>query len=371
MASIPRSGMGLMSNYVVDGRSTLKKAQEVVLARETGDLELADRKLFNYLTYRVYKSIRDADVHRIPVGEVLDYLGHRSTASLNDSLKRLSTASIQIEYIDDNGSKRTSGVHYLSFDLSHTADGFLYFAFDPLVRSCLYEPRVYAILSLARIKRFRSDYGARLYEMMSMYASRRDPCWKVSIEEFRDRLNVRGAGYERFDNLKRRIVDRAIEECNEVAEFDVSVEFQRGGRGGKVVGLKFTAMDKSHSSLMQARDLLYDAKGRGGPRTARDPHTIDLIDGRSDEERGDIPALKAETVQEAKDLIADYPSLSEKGVDALLLEFMEKHRNRRVRDADSTFLRWLFVLIEREKDAQIREIDDDTIGDLLAKWETT
>src|SRR3546814_19108549 len=114
-------------NILVEGRGLLKKSAHVVMAKETTEIHLTDRKLFNYLLQRSYHALKEVPVHRIHVKEALEFLGHTSTARLHESLDRLGTVNIEIEYVDDGGIRHSSRMHFLSYDLSRAEDGVLKF----------------------------------------------------------------------------------------------------------------------------------------------------------------------------------------------------------------------------------------------------
>src|SRR3546814_7974725 len=108
-------------------------------------------------------------------------------------------------------------MHFLSYDLWRAEDGVLRFAFDPLLLQFLWEPKVFASLNLSRVRSFRSLYASKLYEAMSLYHKRFSPVWSVSMDDLRQFFGVAGS-HERFDNFRKKVIERAITEVNEVAE---------------------------------------------------------------------------------------------------------------------------------------------------------
>src|SRR3546814_10304904 len=122
------------------------------------------------------------------------------------------------------------------------------------------------------------------------------------MDDLRQFFGVAGS-HERFDNFRKKVIERAITEVNEVAEFEVSVEYVRGGLGGKVIEARFTAASKSHARLMDVRALI-DPLGRG--RTAaRDANTVDLLDGRTDSERGGSAGISNAARERAQEMVGE------------------------------------------------------------------
>jgi hypothetical protein len=353
-------------DVVVEGRGLLKKAAQVIMAKEKGSLDVVDRKMFDYLLQRAYKNLMDNRVHRIPVQDVLQYLRRSSTVSLRDSLQRLCQASLLIDYVSDTKEERSIFCHWLSVDYSRTEDGYLYYAFDPILINFIFEPKVYAVLSYSSSqipqREFRSDYAAKLYQIMLLHENRFSPIWKTTPEALREMLGVPDNAYERWDNLRTKVIERAIDEINEFALFDVKVEYVRGGRGGAVKEIRFTTIPKA--APKQIGGYVDNPLGRD-KRKHRDPNTLDFFDGKTDQERGDVPVVQPHVMEEAKALVQD-------DITPYLERWQQEMHGRKVRAPDVAFMTWLSNELEKEKqtrDALLLDLDDDTFGSLLERMD--
>lgn len=269
-----------------DEKPTFRKAKEVILARNRGGLEVVDIKVLNYLTHRAMSDISSREVHRVSVKELLVFLGHSSTSRLTESLSRLGKANIDIDYKDEAGKDHTAVVHYLSYDMTKTEDGYVVFAFDPLLVSMLADPAIYGTLNIRSFKNFRSAYSMKLYEILSLYVRRQHPVWNVKMDELREALGVEAKYAERADNFKSRIIEASVDEINSVSDFRVSTEYIRGGRGGRIQSVKFTVNYRPVAEILAPPRDIGNPIGRGKNR--RDSNTLDLLDGRTDLERGAI-----------------------------------------------------------------------------------
>lgn len=341
-------------------RGVFKKPSSVIMARNSDGLELRDLKLFHYLLQRAYRNLLDQSVHRIPVRDAMEYLRLTSSSRLHESLDNLGKVNIEIDYVDQAGDPHTVVAHYLSFDVSKAEDGVLHYAFDPILLDFLKEPRVYALLNIVPLQKFKTLHASRLYEVMQLNRNLIHPTWKVTVDEAREFFGVQ-TGYERWDNLRRRVIEKAVQELNDVADFDVEVEYIRGGKGGRVQEIHFTPVIKGHERLMDTREVL-DPVGRVRGQV-RDPHTVDFLDGQTDSERGSSFVLRQETLEEASK-IAGVPDVS-----SYEFEWREDMYGRIVRDHDASFLSWLKIRIEREKDEALIQIDDDTFGSILEQMD--
>lgn len=341
----------------------VKKAYEVVMARESADLDLVDGKMFTYLLHRAYKDLKEKQIHRVPVQDVLSFLRHTSTSRLQESLRRLATLKLSIEYADENKERHFVDAHFLSYDMTMTEDGMLHYAFDPILLDFLHEPKVFAFINVNYMQSFRSRYARKLYEILAAYERRFSPVWTVSVSQLRQILGVPDDLHQRFDNFRRKVLDQAVQEIIEHTEFDVQMDFIRGGRGGKVVNISFKVSPKLHPRMVESPNVS-DPIGRSKGKSKRDPNTPDMLDGRTDSERGAPPALQATTVREAAELLG-----KDRDVSTYEEEWRQEMSGRRVRDPDLSFLRWLNLRLEREEDEMLADLDDDTFGSLLERME--
>ena len=367
MADASEAGAAPHPGFRQSGRGEVKRGAQIVMARERGELELVDRKVYAYLINRVYRSLQQGreETHTVPVSDVLEYLGHSSTDRLHASLSRLGSVAILIDYVDDDGVKHSAQARYLSYDMARSPDGWVEISFDAILQRFLRYPRVFSVTTLGETRRFTSKYAERLYEIMALQVNKQHPVWEPTLEVFRETLPVTD-GYARYDNLRRRVVDPAVDEVNTIAPFSVDVEDVRSGKGGRVVALRFTAVAKGPRTLRTLSDgaaSFAAAAGGGRRRGRRDPDTVDLLYGKSDADRDPLE-LAPDTVRQAA------AQSGPDGAGAYMDEWRERMRGRRVRDPDRAFLNWLDVRLAKQADADIMGIlDDDTIPSLVEGWE--
>lgn len=328
------------------------------MARGQHDLELPDIKLFNYFLQRSYTKLAERDIHEIPVSDVLSLLKHTSVARLEASLKKLGNVKIEIDYHQD-GEEHSVSCHFLSYDICKAEDGILKYAFDPILLRFLWEPAVYGRINLRFFNQFKSPYGAKLYEILTLYVHRHNRTWSASIAELRTALGVPDDQYARFDNLKRSVLDKAIAEVNALSGFGVDVEYIRGGRGGKVVEVRFTVTNRPELAQVPNDRLL-----TGNNRNLRDPNTVDMLDGQTDSERGTQLIITSQTMDEAASMLAE-ADLADESVEGFLDEWRRHARDIQMTDPNLNFLRWMRVKLEGLKDSALDEIDDDVIANLL------
>lgn len=80
---------------------------------------------------------------------------------------------------------------------------------------------------LKRVADLSSTHSIRLFEMLQQFRS--TGFYTVSVDEFRELLEL-GPSYERYSNLKSKVIDPAIKELREKSGLDISLKTERKGR---------------------------------------------------------------------------------------------------------------------------------------------
>ena len=341
-----------------EGESNLlRKASQLINAPYTGFITQNDAKIWHFLLHRVYAEIGRAAVHEVGVSEILTFVGHGSHQRIHESLERLSKAEISIEWVDERGLAHSLRAHYLSYDMIHAADGTIRFSFDPFALDLLTNPRVFAYLSIASLRKFRSLYATKLYEIMALRERRHNKAWEPDLAEFRISMGITD-GYQRFDNLYRRVIMPAVDEVNEIAPFGVVFDLVRSGHGGKVAKLKFAAIPRDKRTLM-------DITPQPARRPTRNELVPDLFDGRTDNDRR--RAVSNAALTRAKEMLGEHGDpLAE------IEKWRSEMAGRRVISPDRSFLGWLAVKQARERSEHdlLAKLAPDAISGFLTDWET-
>lgn len=258
-------------------KDILKKSASIIMANESRELKLCDKRLFNFLLAHAYADVdkRINEKHTINVDDLLAYTGLSDIQSLDNSLHRLSTVNIEIKYLDaEQGEKLISVVtHYLGYKLVWKYNQKLDYAFNDVLLDFLYSPSVYGSLSLSMMQSFKTSYSARLYEIMALHANRRKPEWFVSLNDFRALFGLENV-YPRLDNLRRRVIDPAIEEINNISPFLIDMEDVRKGKGAPITHLRFFIYPRSMETVQMLEKHGAVNKSRRGKRLKEE---IDLF----------------------------------------------------------------------------------------------
>ena len=156
--------------------------------------------------------------------------------------------------------------------------------------------------------------------------------------------------------MRERVIDPAVKEINEFAEFGLEVDYVRGGRGGKVVGVKFSAVPKNAASISDAANLAAATTSirKRGPR---DHETIDMFSGAADAELNEPLVLRSDTMEEAKRMLGAEGNAEDEFA-TWQREFKGKQR---MLNPDEMFLSWLGLRVKKRDDDRFTGVDIEAL----------
>jgi plasmid replication initiation protein len=184
--------------------------------------------------------ITDDEIYRVTVDDLKNLGVHEKTAyrDLKDGVNRLYERSINLA-IDDESIKMR-WVQSIRFLESKSVVG-LRFSKEilPFISNL---SREFTKYSLSDIAGMSSAYAIRIYELLSQYRSigKRE----ISVENLRTMLEL-GKRYPLFADLKRWVIDTAVDQINEYSPLNVKYEQKKTGR--KVTHIQFSFKEKSKS----------------------------------------------------------------------------------------------------------------------------
>src|SRR3546814_8098130 len=112
---------------------------------------------------------------------------------------------------------------------------------------------------------FRSAYALKLYEEGALRLNRRQPVWKVDMIGLRAALGIDPNIYPDFAQLRRKVLQVAKAEIDQLAHY--TVEWTEIRRGRTVVEVEFRFVHKDAPAQIETVDELGRHKaGRGARR---------------------------------------------------------------------------------------------------------
>lgn len=136
--------------------------------------------------------------------------------------------------------------------------GFAVFYLDVFVANLLrYVKAESTIFQLRTVLELRSVHAKRIYMMASQF--KKSGKWTIEVSDLKNRLGLidqkKGVElYQRFSNFRKRVLDQAIKEINEKAEFKIHIE--PGKRGQEVTRLQSIIYTKSTKDELSLTDKM-------------------------------------------------------------------------------------------------------------------
>lgn len=101
-----------------------------------------------------------------------------------------------------------------------------------------------------------SAYSVRLYELLIQWKSaKKTPVFELM--QFREQLGIEPNEYKLMSDFKKRVLNVAVDEINEVSDLKVSYEQEKKGR--KIIGFKFTVKEKDKPKAAATKNPERDA----------------------------------------------------------------------------------------------------------------
>ena len=204
---------------------------------------------------------------------------HKSNERLQDILDEIQRTLLRIRWAfrDDATGEATTGtatVNLLSYRFDEDGEEqSIRYAFSPVAAFVMRRSSVYAALNRAAILSFESRYTITLYELGCLLVRREHPVWEGTIDELRALIGVPSGAYEDFANLRRKTLDQAAAELEQLAPFRLIVTPIRTS-GRRIGRVRLTFEAKGEEEVMAARRELEASKVG---RRARREGTVEKV----------------------------------------------------------------------------------------------
>ena len=237
------------------------KPGELVDIVEMSPLTLTDRRIYNLLLANAWDQLADPVQHVIPKRELQNTL-HKGTDRLDDSIKRLMSAIVQLRHLEE-GEWVTRRVQLLGGNsVPDAEDGMFRYDFHPIMRAIVSESRVFARLHKQIMFALSSKYSLALYEMIQKRGNMSKTCEEISIHDFRNFLGVPEGKLKTWINFKNFAIRPAISEVSDLSDFLVTIDPIKG-KGKQFTGVRLSWERKALPELRHIeRELTYSKIGR-------------------------------------------------------------------------------------------------------------
>ncbi|RZF63531.1 RepB family plasmid replication initiator protein [Sphingomonas populi] len=211
--------------------------------------------------------MRKADIRR----------GHKGNERITDMLEELHRTLFAVDDKSWRGKKATLRFSLISRSREETEEdggeaGWIEWEFTPDARKLIQASETYAVLNRQAVLGFRSNYALKLYELGALRLHRRQNSWRGDMAALRAALGIPPEVYTDFAQLRRKVLEKAKAEIDQLAHF--RVEWREIRQGRTVAELEFRFEPKTPPEVIETVDEL-DRHSAG--RTPRRDGTVEAV----------------------------------------------------------------------------------------------
>jgi hypothetical protein len=193
--------------------------------------------------------MRKADIRR----------GHKGNERISDMLEELHRTLFAVDDKSWRGKKATLRFSLISRSREETEEdggeaGWIEWEFTPDARKLIQASETYAVLNRQAVLGFRSSYALKLYELGALRLHRRHSSWKGDMQSLRAALGIPPDVYTDFAQLRRKVLEKAKAEIDQLAHF--RVEWKEIRQGRTVTELEFRFEPKGPPEVIDTVDEL-------------------------------------------------------------------------------------------------------------------
>jgi len=226
------------------------KKHSALIQINVKELTLIQRKLINSLVF-IIQRMGNKEVYETTNGFLKKLCNITSVGNdeLKEQLKKLTDIKIEFNYLDKCKKEVWEYMSLLSQVKVLPNEGVVFFSFPSFLRDRIINPEMYAPLNVILISNLRCSYSIILYELLRDYLT--SPNFpKLTIKEFRDLMGIKEKEYNRFYDLKRFIIEPAVNEINLKTDIQCHYELLKEN-GNKYSFIQFFAKRKEKSLLLK------------------------------------------------------------------------------------------------------------------------
>lgn len=213
--------------------------------------------------------MRKADIRR----------GHKGNERISDMLEELHRTLFAIDDRSWRGKKATLRFSLISRSREETEEdggeaGWIEWEFTPDARKLIQASETYAVLNRQAVLGFRSNYALRLYELGALRLHRRQATWRGDMAALRAALGVPPEVYTDFAQLRRKVLEKAKAEIDQLAHF--RVEWREIRQGRTVTEIEFRFEPKGAPEVIETVDELDRHSAGRAPRREGSAETMSI-----------------------------------------------------------------------------------------------
>lgn len=206
--------------------------------------------------------MRKADIRR----------GHKGNERISEMLEELHRTLFAVDDRSWRGRKATRRFSLILSSREEAEEeqggeaGWIEWEFTPDARRLIQESETYAVLNRQAVLGFKSTYALKLYELGALRIHRRQPTWRGDMVALRAALGIAPEIYSDFAQLRRKVLERAKTEIDQLAHF--TVEWREVRRGRTVCEIEFQFLPKdAPAQIARVQEVDRHSTGREARRS--------------------------------------------------------------------------------------------------------
>jgi plasmid replication initiation protein len=205
-------------------------------------ISLLQRKIWNILLANAFDDLLSKDEYSIKIKDLAEILKFDSNdiELVKEAVTKMQKVLVQWNVLEKDDEAWISSQFLGEVNITKQSGVYLYLG--KISQKKLYNPTMYAKISLAVQSKFRSKYALILYELCLDYFIKKqgkgETPW-IDVEDFRKLMGAdNDKYYSNFKYLNRKVLNVALNEVNK--ESDIFIKVSRRMESRKVVALNFT-----------------------------------------------------------------------------------------------------------------------------------
>ena len=220
------------------------------LARAEYRMTLNEKRLLNLAIAKLDSKLADMDqLQDIPITaeeyiRIYDVKPNNAYAEMENAANRLMNRQLTIRY---GKRSRSYTIYNLLVESKYRErEGVVVITLNPRLASQLIGLREkFTQFMLESVRHFKLFSSARIYEMMKSVENQ--GVFELSLEQLKARVLADSKKYQRFADLKKRVLEPALAEINTLSDIKVTYEPVKQSR--RIVGLRFTIRKNKQKHL--------------------------------------------------------------------------------------------------------------------------
>lgn len=236
------------------------KKNDLELIVQSNSLIEAHYKLSPFaqlLLRRMISMIKPNDTHfekyyyRISVDDIAELTG-RNIDGIYEDVKRASRQLLRATISIPKSQKQWLSTTWLASIEYHGGEGWFEFEFSTkLEKELLKLKKEFTQYYLKNISELNSQYSIRIYEILKQYL--KVNFRRVELKELRRMMGIEDKKYKRFNDFRRKVLDKAEEEVCE--KTDLCFKWKPLKTGRKITSIEFYIYKKSESEKKELSEL--------------------------------------------------------------------------------------------------------------------